>query len=399
MRTILHMDMDAFYASVEIRDDPSLKGKPLIIGALPTERGIVATCSYEARAYGVHSGMSIKEAYRLCPMSTYRHGRFDRYRQVSDCIHKILTDYTDQIEYVGLDEGYLDITGSLKLFGGADRIGHEIKKRVLDATGLTCSVGIAYNKMTAKMASEEKKPNGFFVIPSPEFFQEYMKDKPVKALPGLGAKGAAVLHEIHIDTIGQLAMCSEESLVKRFGQTGSELYRHARGLASDHVERLGEGKAKSYGKEVTYQHDMTDPAEMDSTLKLLARQVAIGLQKRGLYAYTVTLKIKYSNLKLHTRAVSLVNPVQSASYLYEEAVKLLKKSPLKGPVRLLGISASSLTSQPEFQLTISQSDRLIKEEKLNKSLMGLYQRFGKDTVVTGGELESRALLKEHGLDH
>ncbi len=392
------MDMDAFFASVEIRDDPSLKGKPLIIGALPTERGIVATCSYEARAYGVHSGMSIKDAYRLCPMGIYRHGRYDRYRQVSDRIHGILTDYTDQIEYVGLDEGYLDITGSLKLFKSADRIGHEIKKRVLDTTGLTCSIGISYNKMTAKMASEEKKPDGFFVIPDPEFFQKYMKDKPVKALPGVGAKGAAVLHGIRIDTIGQLSAWSEESLVKRFGQAGSELYRHARGIASDHVERLGEGKAKSYGKEVTYQHDMTDPAEMDSTLKLLARQVAIGLQKREVYAYTITLKIKYSNLKLHTRAVSLINPVQSASQLYKEAARLLKKSPLSGPVRLLGISASSLTEQPEFQLTISQADRSLREESLNKSLMGLYQRFGKDAVMTGGELESRTLLQEHGLN-
>ena len=156
-RTVLHMDMDAFYASVEVRDNPDLAGKPLIIGALPNERGVVSTCSYEARPYGVRSGMSIKEAYRLCPDGIYMHGNYHKYHEVSDQVHQILMDYTDQIEFVALDEGYLDITGSLALFGGAESIGREIKRRVLETTGLTCSVGIGYNKMTAKMASEEKK--------------------------------------------------------------------------------------------------------------------------------------------------------------------------------------------------------------------------------------------------
>ena len=172
-RIILHMDMDAFYASVEVHDDPSLAGKPLIIGALPSERGVVSTCSYEARPYGVRSGMSIKEAYRLCPNGIYMHGHYHRYHEVSDQVHEILLSYTDQIEFVALDEGYLDITGSTRLFGDPVHIGHEIKQRVLDVTGLTCSVGIGYNKMTAKLGSEEKKPNGFFVFESPEHFQTY----------------------------------------------------------------------------------------------------------------------------------------------------------------------------------------------------------------------------------
>ena len=158
--------MDAFYAAVEMRDNPSLRGKPVIIGALPHERGVVSTCSYEARQYGIHSAMSIKEAYRLCPHGIYMHGHFDKYHQASSQVHRIMADYTDQIEFVALDEGYLDITASLALFGGAARIGQDIKRRVWEETKLTCSIGIGYNMMAAKLASEEKKPDGFFVIPS-----------------------------------------------------------------------------------------------------------------------------------------------------------------------------------------------------------------------------------------
>jgi len=394
-KTILHMDMDAFYAAVEVLDNPTLAGKALIIGALPTERGVVSTCSYEARKYGVHSGMSIKDAYRLCPQGIYMHGHYHRYHEISDQVHEILLSYTDLIEFVALDEGYLDITGSLMLFGGAEKIGHEIKDRVLDTTGLTCSVGIGYNKMTAKLGSEEKKPNGFFVIPDPDFFVSYYRDRPVRIIPGIGGRSAAFLHENKIDTIGDLQQWDEEALVKLLGQHGHDLYLAARGIAGDTVRPASFHEQKSYGKEVTYQSDMLEKEEMLSTLKLLARSVSLGLMKRGLFASTITLKVKYNDLKQHTRSLTLPDAVQDSAALYGAAASLLEKVPLVRPVRLLGISASSFQSEPVHQITLDESDKAQRKEKLNQTLMGLYDRYGKNIVQTGGEMESRRILEDH----
>ncbi len=397
-RTILHMDMDAFYAAVEVRDNPELRNKPLIIGALPNERGVVSTCSYEARVYGVRSGMSIKEAYRLCPNGIYMHGNYQKYHEVSNQVHQILMDYTDQIEFVALDEGYLDITGSLALFGDAVTIGRQIKKRVLETTQLTCSVGIGYNKMTAKMASEEKKPNGFFVIPDEEFFRRLIIDRPIRVLPGIGPKTADHLKHYHLNTIRDLINWSETSLQKLLGVSGIELYRAARGIDDRPVLHLGDGEAKSYGKEVTYQHDMTDLIEMESTLRLLARTLSMGLMEDGLWCYTVTLKLKYNNLQLHTRSKTLTNPIHDAAQLFSTARQLLRKTPLTRPVRLLGISTSSFTNEPVHQITLSDTEKQEKKEKLNQTLLHLYDKFGKNAIQTGGELESHKILKERGLE-
>ncbi|MCI8633096.1 MAG: DNA polymerase IV [Lachnospiraceae bacterium] len=397
-RVILHMDMDAFYASVEIRDNPQLAGKPLIIGALPNERGVVATCSYEARSFGLHSGMSIKEAYRLCPHGIYMHGNSAKYHAVSQQVHQILMDYTDQIEFVALDEGYLDITGSLSLFGSAEKIGREIKQRILTTTGLTCSIGIGYNKMTAKIASEEKKPDGFFVIPDPQFFQDLIIDRPIRVLPGIGRKTAQHLTHYQLHTVRDLLNWSAEALQKLLGQHGLELYQSARGLDERPVLHLGEGEMKSYGKEVTYQHDMTDLLEMESTLRLLSRTLSIGLMRDKLWCHTVTLKIKYNNLQLHTRSKTLINPIHDAHEIYETARALLRKDALPRPVRLLGISTSSFTAQPVRQLTLEDAAQNEKRDRLNQTLLHLYDKFGKDIIQTGGELESQKLLKERDLD-
>ena len=402
-KTILHMDMDAFYASVEVMDDPSLKGKPLIIGALPTERGVVSTASYEARKYGVHSGMSIKEAYKLCPEGIYMHGHFQRYHEISHMVHEILESYTDQVEYIALDEGYLDITGSLKLFGGAEKIGQEIRKRVFDTTGLTCSVGIGYNKMTAKLGSEEKKPNGFFVIPDPEFFREYYAKRPIRIIPGIGPKMEDYLHRQKLDTIGDVQKMDEKMLVGMIGENGHDLYMACQGYGSDTVMTKDMYEAKSYGKEVTYQADMTEMEEMKSTLKLLARDVSIGLMRRGVYASCVTLKIKYNDLKLHTRSFTGADSWQSAEELYRIAESMLVNTKLERPVRLLGISTSSFSTEPIHQLSLEESEQKSmqseKKKKLDRSLMGLYDRFGKDIVRTGGEIASEEVMnaeKFHG---
>jgi len=191
-KTIIHVDMDAFYAAVEVRDNPELAGKPLIIGALPDERGVVSTCSYEARKYGVRSAMSIKTAYRLCPHGIYMHPNMHKYVAASNIVHKVWDTYTDLVEHISLDEGFLDVTNSAHLFGGAKRIGHEIKKRVKAEAGLTCSVGIGYSMMSAKLASEEKKPDGFFEIPNPESLKALIMDRSVRIIYGVGAKNCGV---------------------------------------------------------------------------------------------------------------------------------------------------------------------------------------------------------------
>lgn len=396
-RVFLHMDMDAFYASVEVRDDPSLKGKPLIIGALPTERGVVSTCSYEARKYGVHSGMSIKEAYRLCPDGIYMHGNYKKYHEASDLVHSILRDYTDLIQYVALDEGYLDITGSIRLFGGVEKIGHEIKRRVFEATQLTCSIGIGYNMLSAKMASEEDKPNGFFIIRSPQEYQKLFSERPVRILHGVGRKTAEHLNQNRIYTVGDLLRIPHEELTRRWGQTGDMLYEHSRGLDNRCIS-ADPYEAKSFSKEMTYQQDFTDRSTLLRTLKVLARDLSLTLLRQGLWCYTVSIKIRYYDLKIITRAVTLPDPTHNAYVIYQQAEQLLKKVDLSRPVRLVGLSLSHPVKEYPEQITLDHSgtdqQRLEKQEKLNQSLLNLYNKYGSDIVTTAAEKDARENLPD-----
>ena len=216
---IIHVDMDAFYASVEIRDNPMLRGKPLIIGSLPHERGVVATCSYEARKYGVHSAMNIKEAYRLCPRGIYMHPNFEKYRAVSSQLHAIWNTYASASEYIALDEAYLDVTGSAGNWEQACEFARCIKQRTFEELGLTCSVGIAYSKTAAKTASEEKKPDGYFEIPDPESFVNLIIDRDVRVLYTVGEKTAERLNRSGIRTVRDIREHRDE-IIRSFGKQG-----------------------------------------------------------------------------------------------------------------------------------------------------------------------------------
>ena len=216
---IIHVDMDAFYASVEVRDNPALAGKPLMIGALPTERGVVATCSYEARKYGIHSAMNIKEAYRLCPNGIYMHGNFDKYRAVSAELHKIWNDYASASEYIALDEAYLDVTETAVDVEKAREFAREIKRRVLEEQRLTCSVGLAYSKTAAKTASEEKKPNGYYEILTPEAFTALLAERNVKALYTVGAKTAEKLSQLGIFKVKDI-QDKRDTVIQLLGKQG-----------------------------------------------------------------------------------------------------------------------------------------------------------------------------------
>ena len=372
-KIILHMDMDAFYASVEIHDDPSLAGKPLIIGALPTERGVVSTCSYEARVYGVHSGMSIKDAYRLCPDGIYMHGHYQRYHEVSDQVHEILLSYTDQIEFVALDEGYLDITGSTRLFGTPEKIGREIRQRVFDTTGLTCSVGIGYNKMTAKLGSEEKKPNGYFAIPTPKDFVNLVIDRDVRVLYTVGAKTAEKLHEAGIYTVRDIQN-NEEKVQKLLGKQGRWLCAMAQGHDDSRVTPYKPEDAKSISREVTFQENVNDFVFLKDALVLLAISVERRAERYGLYGKGVTLKITYADMKGITRS-KVIETSRSAVKIYKAAASLLEKVPHE-KLRLIGVGIHNLTNiEGSYQLTLEEVNEE-KESDLNSLLKEMEERYG-----------------------
>lgn len=391
-KKIIHVDMDAFYASVEVRDNPSLAGKPLIIGALPTERGVVSTCSYEARKYGIHSAMNIKEAYRRCPHGVYMHGCMRKYAEASELIHKIMLKYTDIIEFVALDEGYMDVTASEAIFGGAEEIGRGLKQEILESVGVTCSVGVSYCMMGAKLASEEKKPDGFFVIPDRESLVELISDRPVGIINGIGKKTAEKLNMHGIYTVGQLAELSEDAAVRMFGVHGAELWRLACG--TDTREVTADSEAKSIGREHTFQRDITDKQILFDTLRLLSSAVSYRAKTNKVWGKTVTLKLKFGNMRGITRAKS-GDAVNSAKEIYAVAEELLKNQNLPMAVRLIGVSLSGLQSEKEDkyrQLSIFDEEnekKALKNEALDNVIFNLNNTYGHKALQTGKELEIR----------
>lgn len=353
---ILHVDMDAFYASVEIRDDPTLRGKPLIIGALPTERGVVATCSYEARRFGVHSGMNIKDAYRLCPKGVYKHPDFDKYRAVSQQLHEIWNAYASAAETVALDEAYLDVTERAGDWEGAREIARTIKRRTREELGLTCSVGLAYSKTAAKTASEEKKPDGYFEIPTAEAFVELILDRDVTVLYTVGEKTAQKLRAAGILTVRDVRQRQEE-VIRLLGKQGRWITQIAFGVDERRVVPYRPEDAKSIGREITFQEDVDDPVFLKEVLFLLALSVENRAQRVGLYGKGVALKLTYANMRTISRSRT-VSACDSAVVIYQEAEKLLDQVERR-PVRLVGVSLYNLSGEEGRQISFED---LIGEE-------------------------------------
>ena len=383
-RIILHVDMDAFYAAVEVRDNPELQGKPLIIGALPTERGVVSTCSYEARKFGVRSAMSIKEAYRLCPHGIYMHPNPRKYREASDRIHEIWSTYTDLVEYISLDEGFLDVTGSAHLFGGADSIGLEIKERTKREIGLTCSVGIGYSMMSAKLASEEKKPDGFFAIPTPEFLVNLISGRSVRTIYGVGEKTAAELQRKGINTVRDIRE-NRQTVEHLLGNHGKDILNLADGIDDRRVTPYAE--AKSIGKEHTFQQDITDFDYLKDCLLLIARDLSFDVHCRGLFSRTITLKVKYANMQSITRSKS-GDATNKADVIYKTAAEMLD-AVNKRPIRLVGITLNNLTDSAAAQLDFeSMLEEPQKSDKLHDAVFDLQKRYGKGVFKTANELNA-----------
>ncbi len=375
---IIHVDMDAFFASVEIRDDPKLKGKPLIIGSLPGERGVVATCSYEARKYGVHSAMNIKEAYRRCPKGIYMHPDMDKYKAVSGQLHEIWNSYASAAETIALDEAYLDVTETAVTLKGARKIARAIKQRTRDELGLTCSVGVAYSKTAAKTASEEKKPDGYFEIPTAEDFVGLIIDRDVRALYTVGEMTAQKLYASGIHTVRDIRN-NKETVISLLGRQGEWITGLAFGIDDRKVTPYRPQDAKSISREVTFQEDVDNFELLKDVLVLLALCVERRAGRYALHGNGVSLKITYADMKGITRARHTA-PCDSAVTIYREAVKLLAGVE-KRPVRLIGTGIYSLAGEEGRQMTIDDYLTDSGEQKgreLKKLLDALQERYHLD---------------------
>jgi len=378
--------MDAFYAAVEARDNPELRGKPLIIGALPDERGVVSTCSYEARKFGVRSAMSIKEAYRLCPNGIYMHPNPKKYEEASSRIHEIWLSYTDAVQYISLDEGFMDITGSVALFGGARKIGLEIKERTKAETGLTCSVGIGYSMTSAKLASEEKKPDGFFEIPTPEALKNLIIDRNIRVIYGVGPKTAEALQNAGIGTVRDI-LANKSTVTRLLKNHGKEIIDLAEGIDERRVEPYYEAEAQSFGKEHTFQQDTVDFNYLKDVLRLIARELSLKIRLDGVFVRTITLKVKYGNMKLITRSRT-GNAVSGVKDIYNVAAELLDTIE-KRPIRLVGITLSGFTDSDARQITLEDIINLPNDKRkdsLEKAMLNLQRRYGGSVIKTGDEM-------------
>ena len=340
-RKVIHVDMDAFYASVEQRDDPSLAGKPVVVGGDPRGRGVVAAASYEARVFGIHSAMPMKTALARCPHATRIPGDFGKYRKVSDALQEIFGQYTDLIEPVALDEAYLDITTNKLGVPLGHRIAKMLKSDIRKCLGLTASAGLAPNKFLAKVASDLRKPDGLVVV-MPGQVADFLRDLPVGRIPGVGKVTEEKLMEMGIGTIGQLAKAGLGKLTDHFGKRG--LYFHHRSLGRDNDPVSPRREPKQLSSETTFAEDVFSVEEMRATLERLSEGVSARLQRRGLRGRIVTVKIRYPDFETVTRSRTHATGLCDGKAVADLAVQLLHRSQaFQRGVRLLGVGVSGFT--------------------------------------------------------
>lgn len=342
-RKIIHIDMDAFYASVEQRDDPGLRGKPLAVGH-GARRGVVAAASYEARRFGVRSAMPSTTALRKCPQLIFVPPRFEVYRAVSRQIHTIFADYTDLIEPLSLDEAYLDVTADKGGVGSATETARQIRARILAETGLTASAGISYNKFLAKMASDQNKPNGQFLV-APGQGQAFVATLPIGRFHGVGEVTERKMKALGIETGEDLHRQSLDFLVHHFGRSGPWFHGIARGIDERPVNP--DRERKSSGSETTFETDLLDTARIEAEIAALAGKVFSWCDRAGAFGRTVTVKIKYADFQQATRSRSLAGPITDGETLRRVAQELVRSVyPLRVGVRLLGVTVSSFAAAP-----------------------------------------------------
>ena len=340
-RKIIHIDMDAFFAAVEIRDNPNLRGKPVIIGNDPRKtggRGVVSTCSYEARVFGIHSAMSSKEAYERCPQAVFISGNYEKYTAVGQQIRAIFKRYTDNIEPMSIDEAYLDVTKNKLGIKSAVKIARLIQQDIWNELHLTSSAGVSYNKFLAKIASDYQKPRGLTVI-LPDEAEDFLKQMDIAKFHGVGKKTVEKLHQMGVFTGADLLKISEISLIDRFGRLGFDLYRKARGIDNSPVK--SNRIRKSIGKEKTYSKVLNLEEDIKKELTLLSERVALSLQKHEKSGKIVILKIRYADFSTMTKRKSLSQKIQDAETISQMAIQLYESLTDKDKdVRLLGVTVT-----------------------------------------------------------
>ena len=342
--------MDCFYAAVHVRDDPSLAGKPVVVGGDPTRRGVVAAASYEARRFGIHSAMPSAQAARLCGDLVFLRPDFPRYRAESDAIFAIFRDFTPIVQPASLDEAYLDVGEHLGPWGSATAIAREIRRRVRAERRLTVSIGVGPNRLVAKIASDFEKPDGLTVV-RPGQVEAFLAPLPVRRLHGVGPATEAALAELGVRTVEELRRVPVEELERRFGKWGHALFAYARGL-DDRPVTL-ERERKSLGTETTYERDLHELAAIEGQIAQLAADVSDSLQKRGLLARTVTVKVRYADFTTVTRGRTFAVAAADAATLALHATALLRRTEAgRRPVRLLGVTASHLLEGAPVQLAL-----------------------------------------------
>lgn len=385
-KSIIHIDMDAFYASVEVLDNPALKGKPVIVGGSML-RGVVSAASYEARKFGIHSAQPIKTAMRLCPQGVFLPVRMSRYKEISKKIFDIFYSFTSQVEALSIDEAFLDVTGSIRLFGSPAKIAQKIKQEIRLKTELTASAGIGPSKFIAKIASDLHKPDGLTVVPYDKT-NTFLEPLAIEKLWGVGSATRKKLKLLGVTTIGDLRRLPPELLKKHFGKHGVKLHMLSQGI--DEREVMPVSEIKSIGHEETFEEDIYSIVAAKREILALTNKVVRRLRKNKTQGRTITLKVKYDNFVQVTRSLTLSRYCDDAGLIYNSCCGLVKKTEVgKRPVRLIGITVSSLCfKNVGNQLGLfTDSDVLHKKQNLNKALDTIYARYGEGAIIPGTLLE------------
>ncbi|MBW2095358.1 MAG: DNA polymerase IV [Deltaproteobacteria bacterium] len=385
VRNIIHLDMDAFYPAVEVLDHPQLKGKPVIVGGI-NDRGVVSSASYEARNFGVHSAQPMVTARRLCPKGIFLPVRMNRYREVSAQVFEIFHRFTPLVEPLSIDEAFLDVTGSIRLFGQPEAIAQEIKSLIVRETGLTASAGVAPSKFVAKIASDMDKPDGLTVVP-PENVRAFLDPLPIEKMWGVGKVTREALGRLGVRTFRDLSRIPLKVLEQRFGKQGLKMHELSLGLDERPVEPGRE--VKSVGHEETFARDIEDMDEARKEILALSTKVARRMRRKGMQGKTVTLKVKYSDFVQVTRSTTLPHATDDALEIFSNASRLLLDTEAGNrPIRLLGVSLSQLEHPwQEEQLSLfHRENESRKRRDLNRALDSVFEKHGEKSVRPGSLL-------------
>jgi len=396
-RTIFHVDMDAFFVSVEQLFDPSLKGKPVVVGGQRHERGVVSAASYEARKFGVHSAMPLRTAARMCPQAVFVDGHPERYRECSEKVFAVLSSFSPQVEMASIDEAYLDMTGTERLHGPPLKAAHNLHAEMKARTQLNCSVGIGVSRLIAKVGSAKAKPNGiFWIVPGRE--ASFLAPLDVRDIPGVGKVTEKSLQELGIRQVGDLARISDSFLEEKLGKWGLALAGKSRGEDAGgwFDSAVGENaEAKSISHEHTYNQDTADIRQLEPTLMRLCEMVARRLREAGLYARTIQLKLRYQDFTTITRAQTISNPTQLDNEIFEAIRSLFHKNWRKGAhVRLLGVQVSSLQSAPP-ELDFLDGNRRQRWSQALSAADRLRDRFGESSVAIASGMKGGFRERTH----